>query len=432
MTSRARPRDAPRAVKTAMNQHAAPPEFAMSFTQEAVRLECRNGPDWRPLGHARFAGGDMAAVLNGLREQAGGQAGELDTVLVIPDDQILYTVLTVPFGSDTAATIARALEASTPYPRRGSGLRLVPPRHETGTSRRCAWPPSPAAPCNEAEDFARAQGFRPSGFQARPGDDRSKAIPISAPRGWCRNSTTAGPSASRSHEPGARDRSADRDRTARRRGGAGHLAHHPACGRGSRQRSRSAATDTVAPPTGETPAAVIRHGSGPLTAKRLSPRAEAVHSRAAAARAERDAAAPAEDVRTNAIRPPTRPGPGASARPGGRAGAAAGRGAAVPWPSPRPQEELAQAPVPQAPVQHALPVERQSRSRRQPAPQAAIPGRTCDHDAGRPRPCGTGTSDRADDARTARRPGSGLAEALAQARAPALHRHPSPCRPQHR
>ena len=57
----------------------------------------------------------MAAVLNGLREQAGGQAGELDTVLVIPDDQILYTVLTVPFCSDTAATIARALEASTPY-----------------------------------------------------------------------------------------------------------------------------------------------------------------------------------------------------------------------------------------------------------------------------------------------------------------------------
>ena len=84
-----------------MNRHIAPPEFAMSFTPEAVLLEHRDGPGWRTLGQASFAGQEMTARLAQLRDKAGTAPSQLDTVLVIPDDQILYSTLTVPMGSDT-------------------------------------------------------------------------------------------------------------------------------------------------------------------------------------------------------------------------------------------------------------------------------------------------------------------------------------------
>ena len=46
-----------------MNRHIAPPDFAMSFTSEAVLLEQRDGLDWRPLGEAAFAGrGNMGVT----------------------------------------------------------------------------------------------------------------------------------------------------------------------------------------------------------------------------------------------------------------------------------------------------------------------------------------------------------------------------------
>lgn len=158
-----------------MNQHAAAPEFAMSFTQEAVLLERREGRDWRRLGQARFAEGDLAFVLNALRDDAGGQAGELDTILVIPDDQILYTSLTVPFGSDTQATIARALEAMTPYPAGDLVFDWCPAANGDIETLRVA--AVTRRTLEEAEDFARAQGFRPTGFQARPEDDRFDGHP---------------------------------------------------------------------------------------------------------------------------------------------------------------------------------------------------------------------------------------------------------------
>ena len=46
-----------------MNKHIAPPDFAMSFTSEAVLLEQRDGLDWRPLGEAPFAGRELTERL---------------------------------------------------------------------------------------------------------------------------------------------------------------------------------------------------------------------------------------------------------------------------------------------------------------------------------------------------------------------------------
>ncbi|MCF3974066.1 hypothetical protein [Paracoccus salsus] len=156
-----------------MNQHV--PEFAMSFTHEAVLLERRDGPGWIPVGQARFAGRDMAATLNALRVESGGLVGAADTVLVIPDDQILYTTLTVPLGSDTAAVLGRALEALTPYRAEDLAFDWCPSDNGDIETLRVA--AVARRTLDEAEEFARAQGFRPLGFVARPGDARFDGHP---------------------------------------------------------------------------------------------------------------------------------------------------------------------------------------------------------------------------------------------------------------
>ncbi|TJZ87067.1 hypothetical protein [Paracoccus hibiscisoli] len=258
----------------------------MSFTQEAVRLECRDGTGWQSLGQARFAGGDLAAVLNSLREEAGGQAGELDTVLVIPDDQILYTVLTVPFGSDTAATIARALEASTPYGADDLAFDWCPAANGDIETLRVA--AVARRTLDEAEDFARAQGFRPSGFQARPGDDRFDGHPDFGPSRLVQEQFNRRPfSAPDLTQARVTAPVIEVEATSPPAPAAPvvsritpHVVIAPVV--------TAAAAPVEATAADTARAAVIRHGqTPPLSAKRLSPRAEAVHTRAAAARLNR-------------------------------------------------------------------------------------------------------------------------------------------------
>ena len=151
----------------------------MSFTHEAVLLEQREGPNWRPLGEAPFSGREMAATLNALRDEAGGSAGELDTVLVIPDDQILYTTLAVPYGDNTEEVIGRALEGMTPYKAEELAFDWCPALDGSIETLRIA--AVARRTLHEAEDFARAQGFRPLGFAARPEDDRFHGDPDFGP-----------------------------------------------------------------------------------------------------------------------------------------------------------------------------------------------------------------------------------------------------------
>lgn len=162
-----------------MNQHAPAPEFAMSFTQEAVLLERHDGRDWLPLGQARFGGGNLGATLNALRVEAGGAPGQSDTVLVIPDDQILYTTLTVPVGAETGAVVARALEAMTPYQADELAFDWCPA--ETGDIETLRVAAVARRTLDEAEEFARAQGFFATGFVARPGDARFEGQPDFGP-----------------------------------------------------------------------------------------------------------------------------------------------------------------------------------------------------------------------------------------------------------
>lgn len=286
-----------------MNQHAAAPEFAMSFTEEAVLLERREGLDWRPLGQARFAEGDLAFVLGGLRDDAGGQSGELDTVLVIPEDQILYTSLTVPFGSDTQATIARALEALTPYGADELVFDWCPAA--TGDIETLRVAAVTRRTLEEAEDFAQAQGFRPSGFQARPGDDRFEGNPDFGPSRLAAEQFNRRPFS----EPDltqARVTAPVIDLTDPGEPQApvfsritphvvvASAAAAPAAAEPATQADTGAA---AAPQAGSAAEAgnrpVIRHGQLAQPGPALSPRAKAVHDRAAGARALR--AEPAAD-----------------------------------------------------------------------------------------------------------------------------------------
>lgn len=160
--------------KPKMNKFAAP-EFAMSFTQEAVLLERRNGQDWQSLGDARYMSGNIATKLNSLRGDNGNERSGPDTVLVIPDEQILYTTLTVPPGSDMPAMIGRALEGMTPYKAEDLVFDWCPDENGQIDSLRVA--AVARITLKEAEEFARAQGFQPLGFEARPGDGRFAGQP---------------------------------------------------------------------------------------------------------------------------------------------------------------------------------------------------------------------------------------------------------------
>ncbi|QIR85541.1 hypothetical protein [Paracoccus sp. AK26] len=289
-----------------MNRPIAPPDFAMSFTPEAVLLERRDGFGWQPLGKAPFAGREMTARLAALREQAGVEPGDLDTVLVIPDDQILYTTLTVPMGSDTPAAVARALEAMTPYPASDLAYDWCPSANGDIETLRVA--AVARRTLEEAEDFARAQGFRPSGFVARPDDDRFDGQPDFGPSRLAAEGFTRPPfsqpdlAQARVTDPVVTDPEAV---VPAMTGPAPvivsrivpHVVAAPASARSDAEKAEPARADAGSIAAPASVPGVIRHGEvkPPAAPRALSPRAQAVHDRARDARALRAAEAPRDD-----------------------------------------------------------------------------------------------------------------------------------------
>lgn len=293
-----------------MNRPIAPPDFAMSFTPEAVLLERRDGFGWQPLGKAPFAGREMTARLAALREQAGVEPGDLDTVLVIPDDQILYTTLTVPVGSDTPAAVARALEAMTPYPASDLAYDWCPSANGDIETLRVA--AVARRTLEEAEDFARAQGFRPSGFVARPDDNRFDGQPDFGPSRLAAEGFTRPPfsqpdlAQARVTDPVVTDPEAVVPaRTVPAPVVVSRIVPHvvaaPAAAKAGVEQAEpagAAAGKIAAPVPG-----VIRHGEvkPPAAPRALSPRAQAVHDRARDARALRAAEAQRDDEGDSAL-----------------------------------------------------------------------------------------------------------------------------------
>ncbi|RCW89041.1 hypothetical protein [Paracoccus lutimaris] len=162
------------------------PEYALSFSEDAVHLQRRERPAadaqvpgaWRHLGSVEFdsaAFHDEFTRLRGMAQAEGGLADSaLPVTLLIPDDQILYTTLTVAPGADREKAVARALDGLTPYAIEdlafdwegdGDSVRVAAVARQT---------------LREAGDFARQYGFDGRIFRAAPGDDSFSGEPVFA------------------------------------------------------------------------------------------------------------------------------------------------------------------------------------------------------------------------------------------------------------
>ncbi|WP_323715609.1 hypothetical protein [Paracoccus aminovorans] len=153
-------------------------EYALSFSEDAVHLQRREPasdaevrPSWRHLGSVEFDSPDFREEFVRLRLMAGGDEA-LPVTLLIPDDQILYTTLTVAPGADRDRAVGKALDGLTPYAIEdlafdwegdGDSVRVAAVARQT---------------LREARDFAAQYGFEGQGFRAAPAEDSFAGEPI--------------------------------------------------------------------------------------------------------------------------------------------------------------------------------------------------------------------------------------------------------------
>lgn len=154
-------------------------EFALSFTADAVHLLRRDpeaaGRPWQSLGSADFASASFRADLAALRARAADpdlQGQDLPVVLLIPQDQILYTSLSVPLGPERDAAVGQALDGLTPYEieelafdwtDEGADVRVAAVARQTLV---------------EARDFAERHGFASFGYSALPEAEDYPGMPV--------------------------------------------------------------------------------------------------------------------------------------------------------------------------------------------------------------------------------------------------------------
>ncbi|MFC3569825.1 hypothetical protein ACFOMP_10220, partial [Paracoccus simplex] len=159
-------------------------EYALSFSEDAVHLQrrekARDGqaagrqPAWRHLGSADFDSPAFREEFVRLRVMAGGTDADaaLPVTLIIPDDQILYTTLTVAPGADRERAVGRALDGLTPYAiddlafdwdGDGDSVRVAAVARQT---------------LREARDFAAQYGFAGQGYCAAPQGETYPGEPV--------------------------------------------------------------------------------------------------------------------------------------------------------------------------------------------------------------------------------------------------------------
>ena len=94
--------------------------FALFLSPEGIALAHRqDAGHWALIGEVPFAVADLAAQIVGLKAMVGARGGaEAQVLLVLPDDQILYTSFTAPTHDAGLVTdrIIAGLDGLTPYP----------------------------------------------------------------------------------------------------------------------------------------------------------------------------------------------------------------------------------------------------------------------------------------------------------------------------
>ncbi|SMO61772.1 hypothetical protein [Paracoccus laeviglucosivorans] len=159
-------------------------EYALSFSGDAVHLQQRQRASavgtqarqqaWRHLGSVDFDEPSFRDALARLRVMATGEEGDdpLPVTMVIPDDQILYTTLTVAPSVDRQHAVGRALDGLTPYAidelsfdwqGDGDTVRVAAVARQT---------------LREARDFAAQYGFQGDAYCADPNEELFPGEPV--------------------------------------------------------------------------------------------------------------------------------------------------------------------------------------------------------------------------------------------------------------
>jgi hypothetical protein len=152
-------------------------EFALFLSPEGIALAHRQkAGHWALVAEAGLNGDDLAASMAKLKAAATARGGaQTPVLLVLPDDQVLYTSFTAP--ADDAALveerITEGLDGMTPYavsdllydwrPVDIDRVKVAVVAKET---------------LGEATDFATAHGFESAGFAAMPPAERFPGMPL--------------------------------------------------------------------------------------------------------------------------------------------------------------------------------------------------------------------------------------------------------------
>lgn len=152
-------------------------EFALFISPEGIALAHRQAAGhWALIAEARLDEGDLDAAMAGLRQAAEARGGPKAPVLVVlPDDQVLYTSFTAP-AEDAALVadrIAEGLDGMTPY----AVAELVHDWRAVDIDRVKVAVVAKET-LGEATEFVAAHGFVPAGFAAMPPAERFPGMPL--------------------------------------------------------------------------------------------------------------------------------------------------------------------------------------------------------------------------------------------------------------
>jgi len=138
------------------------PTSALAFSYQDITLFARRpGNRWLSLGVVKLSDPDLQGALSDLRGEAVADSGpQFTTLLILPQDQVLYTDITISSDAAARAEIAKQLEGLTPY----SVNDLVFDWSGDGSVRKVAAVARDTL--REAEGFAVEHGFNPVAVSA--------------------------------------------------------------------------------------------------------------------------------------------------------------------------------------------------------------------------------------------------------------------------
>jgi hypothetical protein len=152
-------------------------ELALLISSDGIALAHRQtAGHWAILKDASFSDPNLDKAMKGLgKRPRRGPAKGFTCLLILPDDQILYTSLTAPTDDPelTAFRIEEGLEGMTPY----AVSELVYDWRAFETDR-VKLAVVARETLDEARGFAEGHGFTPAGFAAMPPQERFPGVPL--------------------------------------------------------------------------------------------------------------------------------------------------------------------------------------------------------------------------------------------------------------